>query len=453
MIVILLVVTAALVVPFLLHAAQLPPPLRSRGTPLFEARQLAADRFASPAHRMVFVVEARGGDLLRKAPLLELWRNAATLRADPSLGRGCSRYPHPVTGAEVQGLSTVADAVDGPAARRRRGGPGRRLAGADRRGRGSAARPACRPTKLGLSVQARRDPASGRWRSPALLVAVLADNAALGGGGDLGHPGRRLHPKEAFAREVLRLLRGEQRHLRAWGLAMDVNLTSMEQGRAAGPFIGLTIFAALMLVGLIFRSYWAVATVGFALGSLMLWLKGLTNLVGLKEDQILSIIVPIAMISFGVDFAFHALGRYREERAAAAAATRGAALIGRDGRRAGRAAAGHGHRRARPFCPTPPPASSPWCSSAWRAALATVASFVMLGLFVPLALMRIESAGRVSRVADRWRRRSGLGGAVVGRAARHGRGGVSWCSSSPGPGVAAARWATGCSSCWARSGC
>jgi hypothetical protein len=49
--------------------------------------------------------------------------------------------------------------------------------------------------------------------------------------------------------------------------------------------------------------------------ALLVWLQGIANLVGLKEDQILSTVVPIAMIAFGVDYAFHAVGRYREERA------------------------------------------------------------------------------------------------------------------------------------------
>ena len=35
---------------------------------------------------------------------------------------------------------------------------------------------------------------------------------------------------------------------------VDVNLTSQEQGEVAGPFIGFTILAVLLLVGLTFRS-------------------------------------------------------------------------------------------------------------------------------------------------------------------------------------------------------
>ena len=38
--------------------------------------------------------------------------------------------------------------------------------------------------------------------------------------------------------------------------------------------------------------------------ALIVWLKGISNLVGLEDSLVLSLIVPVAMISFGVDFAF-----------------------------------------------------------------------------------------------------------------------------------------------------
>jgi len=111
---------------------------------------------------------------------------------------------------------------------------------------------------------------------------------------------------------VIELVRGDESTYQAWGVAIDVNLTSEEQGAAAGPFIGLTIAAVLAIVGLTFRSYWVLAVTGGALATLIIWLGGITNLLGLKDDLILSLIVPIAMISFGVDSVFHALSRYRE---------------------------------------------------------------------------------------------------------------------------------------------
>ena len=57
-----------------------------------------------------------------------------------------------------------------------------------------------------------------------------------------------------------------------------------------------------------------MALTGARLGMLMIWLKGMSNLVGLKSSLVLDFLVPIAMISLGVDFAIHAMRRYREEK-------------------------------------------------------------------------------------------------------------------------------------------
>ena len=62
------------------------------------------------------------------------------------------------------------------------------------------------------------------------------------------------------------------------------------------------------------RSYWAVAFTGVGLAILIIWLKGISTLVGVKGGLINDLLVPIAMISLGVDFAVHAVRRYQEER-------------------------------------------------------------------------------------------------------------------------------------------
>ena len=46
----------------------------------------------------------------------------------------------------------------------------------------------------------------------------------------------------------------------------------------------------------------------------MIWLKGISNLVGLESGLVIDMIVPIAMVSLGVDFAIHAMRRYAEEK-------------------------------------------------------------------------------------------------------------------------------------------
>ena len=54
-----------------------------------------------------------------------------------------------------------------------------------------------------------------------------------------------------------------------------------------------------------------MTTVSVGIGILIIWLKGISNLIGLESSLLNDFIVPIAMISFGVDSAFHAIGRYQ----------------------------------------------------------------------------------------------------------------------------------------------
>jgi len=167
-----------------------------------------------------------------------------------------------------------------------------------------------RSNALQLSAQSERTDTG--WVVPAVSLAVLSDNEALGFGNTSVNLGGGTEVEE-FDRAIQEIFR--QDGWQANGVAIDVNLTSQEQGAVAGPFIGFTILAVLLLIGLTFRSYWVLATVSISFLALIIWLKGISNLIGLKDDLVLSLIVPVAMISFGVDFAFHAIGRYREERA------------------------------------------------------------------------------------------------------------------------------------------
>lgn len=382
----IVLITALLALPFLFLRPTATASQEPRGL-LFEARHLAAERFASRAHRMVYVVEARRGDLLRPGPLRELLANIRALHAHPKLGPRLLRFELPNLPRKLHGVISIAEFVDNGLRKAGLGGLNK-ASDADVARMVDTILALVGPDKLGMSSQTQKDSATGRWGTPAFLVIVLADNGKLGGGGQVATLGAKSTHKEQFARQVLAQLRGQQRHLKVWGLAMDVNLTSMEQGRSAGPFIGLTIFAVLLLVGLIFRSYWVVALVGVALGSLMLWLQGGANLLGLKNDQILSIVVPIAMISFGVDFAFHGVGRYRESRG-------GAGRRPGQGYRVGMAGALGAlllamFTDAAAFLSNVSSGIESLVQFGIAAALGTVASFLLLGLFVPLALMRID---------------------------------------------------------------
>lgn len=302
-------ITGLLLIPFLGMAPDISASTEPEGD-VFTARDRIDTTFASSVHPTFMVVEADGGDLLRAQPLAALLDAEQALRTDPDLGATLFSYFDTETRTEVVGVVSIAGLVDDEL--RARGLAG--LAGADDAevksvGTALIDRLGERSDALGISALSSRD--TSGWTVPAVAITVLSDNTELGFATTSVNLGGDTNVEE-FDRLVQEVFRVEG--LQANGVAIDVNLTSQEQGAVAGPFIGFTVLAVLLLVGVTFRSYWVLATVSVAFLVLIVWLKGISNLIGLKDDLVLSLIVPVAMISFGVDYAFHAIGRYREER-------------------------------------------------------------------------------------------------------------------------------------------
>ncbi len=308
----ILVITALLAIPFLAMAPTETASTEPSGS-IFFARDRIDQRFDSSVHTAFYIVEHEEGDLLRAEPLAELLSAQRALQEDPVLGPSLLSYFDAQIKLEVNGAINLATVIDSEL--RKQGIAGVeaasdaqvKMAGAlviEQFGEQSSA--------LGLSPLSKQA-SNGDWTVPALAFPVLSDDDVLGFGNTSINLGGDTEPEE-YDRSVQAILRGAD-GFQVNGVAIDVNLTSQEQGAIAGPFIGFTVVAVLLLVGLTFRSYWVLATVSVAFMIMLIWLKGISNLIGLKDDLVLSLIVPVAMISFGVDFAFHAIGRYREERA------------------------------------------------------------------------------------------------------------------------------------------
>jgi uncharacterized protein len=316
-----LVVTALLAVPFLTMAPEVSASTEPEG-PVFEARDRIEERFVSSVYPLFMVVEDPQGDMLSVESLRALLAVERAVRNDAEVGPTLFTYFDTASMAEIEGVVTIADLVDASL-------PGGLAAASDQEARRTASgiidSLGEEAPVLGLSVESTRGE-DGLWRVPAVAVQILADNEVLGFGTTSINLGGGTESEE-YARAVQSVMRDAAPGLDIFGVAIDVNLTSQEQGTLAGPFIGLTVFATLLIVGVAFRSYWVLAVVAAALGALIVWLKGLSNLIGLEDSLVLSLIVPIAMISFGVDFAFHSVGRYREERQVGQA-PRGALVTG-----------------------------------------------------------------------------------------------------------------------------
>ena len=316
----------ALTVLFALPIVFMAPPgpaSQDPGGPVFDLLEAVNQRFPPRIHVTTFIVEDPQGDILRQQPLWELYQNERKLRASDLGSLLYSGYDADRE-RQILGIYTIADAVqnlfllDPSTATSLKTATDDQVKAAISRILDS---PTGRPLRGSLSKDAsfQTKIVDGQeinsWSSAAFSAFVASDNEMLGGGpltisltGDDVTLG-----KERFNRRVREILQTEQSSYQLWGVALDVNLVSQEQGKTAIPFIAATVVLVLVVVGVTLRSL-GIAGLAF-LGLLMLfvWLKGLTILVGLGSSLILDLIVPIAMISLGVDFLIHAATRYREE--------------------------------------------------------------------------------------------------------------------------------------------
>ena len=141
------------------------------------------------------------------------------------------------------------------------------------------------------------------WTSPAFATLIVYNEAGF--------------DDEAAAKLWLRSVQADFREsasvTNSIGVAIDIETTFEEAALSAAPFIFLAVSLIVMLIALVHRSYWSSALVASGLGLTMLSYNGIAALVGLKMGSMLiSFIVPIALISFGVDFYIHGTGRVRE---------------------------------------------------------------------------------------------------------------------------------------------
>ncbi len=323
-IIVILAISALLLLPALLmqpteQASQEP------GGAVFDLRDKVNAQFPAQLHVASFIVEDREGDVLRQAPLWELYRNEQALRQSDMADLLFYGY-NVDTGQEIRGIYTIADAVNdvltldptsGVTLETASDAQVKKAIGRVLEGptgaflRESFSNDAARVTRM-VDGQERQE-----WAARALTTFITADNSKLGGGPQtisLSNDESVLE-KERLNRRMLATLRGDEEHYRLWGLALDVNLTSREQGQTAMPYIAATVVLVLVVVGVTLRSFKAVGLGFLGLLILLVWLKGISNLIGLNSSLTLDLIVPIAMISLGADFLIHAVDRYNEEKA------------------------------------------------------------------------------------------------------------------------------------------
>jgi len=283
--------------------------------------------FTTGVQGALFIVEGLDGDdVLTRDALLEWKTNSDSLRAatrdvlEHPLNSHLSSEFNTDFNAQVDGVYSIADAVDAELA----GG----LAGAtnaDVKLALAAVLAVDAPTSALRGTMSRLGTVTpgtvaGReievWEAPAFQALVLFDidtfEVTTTSTDQDVIDDERLLDSERWLREVQTELQGTQDYMSALGLGIDFNLEFGEQADKAMPFVAAAVIVILLLVGVLLRSYWAAIYVTVGLTVTIMIYKGIFALIGLKGGLLLEFIVPISIISFGVDFFIHAIGRARE---------------------------------------------------------------------------------------------------------------------------------------------
>ncbi|MFL2645710.1 MAG: RND family transporter [Dehalococcoidia bacterium] len=152
------------------------------------------------------------------------------------------------------------------------------------------------------------------WVTSAMTIFVSLDNEMLGGGRSAfslsSDP--KILDKETINREVQRILRGQQKEYSLWGLAIDTNLEALDEGQKSIPYVLFAVFLVTLVAAISLRSVLSFGVIGIGLITLLVWLEGISNILFLKQSVTTDLIVPIAMVSLGVDFFIHSVSRYQE---------------------------------------------------------------------------------------------------------------------------------------------
>ena len=240
-----------------------------------------------------------GGNVLSQAALAEWKLRSDAVRATPRFADTLVDRYDPDTGMGVPGLMSVADVADAAL--------GGRLADATEAETAAALVAALSDgspfAEMRFTLSEQAELTGDGWAAPAFLTTVVYDAAAFDSMAD----------EEQWLRDLQTELRVGAIHTDALGVAVDPELTFGEAAQQSAPFIFLAVALIILLVAFVHRSFWSAVVVGSGLAATALAYYGTSALLGLKMGSLLlAFIVPIAMISFGVDFYIHGVGRVRE---------------------------------------------------------------------------------------------------------------------------------------------
>jgi len=294
---------------------------------IFDIRDRTADVFdpeSGVASATYLVEHPDGADVLTRDHLLEFKQRSDLLRGNTTVVGDLPLNSRLQTGVDVDlgiefdGIFSIADAVDSAL-------PNGLEGATDDEVKATlstllAADSPTAPLRFSLSTAAAQRIVPGEngvvevWEAPAFTASLRFNPNTF----DADTEAKEITDTEAWLIEVQSVLRdgdvpfAANAGLHVWGIAISIETEFEDSFLAGGPYIFLAVALIVLLVGGLMRSYWAGAVVAAGLGVTMMTYNGVVAIVQLDVSPFLQLIVPIAMISFGVDFFIHGAGRTRE---------------------------------------------------------------------------------------------------------------------------------------------
>ncbi len=294
---------------------------------IFDIRDRAADVFdpdTAVAGALFLVENPDGADVLTRDHLLDFKQRSDNLRNATEDVDGLPLNDRLVTGVDIDlgiefdGIFSVADAVDGALPNGLEGASDDEVKAAlSSLLAADSPLAGLRFTLSSAAAQVLVPSAAGVievWEAPAFSASVRYDPKSFAADTEA----KEISKTEGWLIEAQTILRdgdvpfAEDADLNVWGVAISIETEFEDSFLAGGPYIFLAVALIVLLVGGLMRSYWAGAVVAAGLGVTMMTYNGVVAIVQLDVSPFLQLIVPIAMISFGVDFFIHGAGRARE---------------------------------------------------------------------------------------------------------------------------------------------
>jgi predicted RND superfamily exporter protein len=393
-----------LIVPLVLMKPAETASDRPTSNEFVELDNLIRDRFPFELYRILFVAEATDGDILTQSNLYKLYRNEEALRSSELSPLLYERF-NSEADIQLKGVFTIADAVN-TALELQSGGTVDLSCATDVQVKQALADVLASPltddlaSQLSVKASYVQGP-DGRpmWTSPALHFFVESDYNKVKSeyASVVGRSFSEELAPEYFGRDVQQLLRRDEDGYRLWGVAMDVNLEIADESRISSVMLVAAVALVLAIVAAVFRSVRVTLLCAIGLGMLIIWVKGLSNLVGLNNSIVLDVVLPVAMLVLGIDYAIHSLLRYRDERASG---NPPAEAIGRSTNRVGAALVLAMLTTAIAFGSNITSGVESIVGFAIGGCIAIVSAFIILGLFVPTVVARFDLLPINKRYAD-----------------------------------------------------